>query len=128
MTSVAQLQAEKQRDLPELSLREAAFPAAGAGRSLSRRGWLLFVIVAALAAFAAAGVGRRDLVKSQGLQQVMAFFAAALHPRLDSEFLALTGRATLTTLAYAVLGTVLSLVIGLTAGVLCSRIWWRSGA
>jgi len=128
MTSAPQLQAEQRRDLPELSLREAAFPAAGTGRSLIRRAWLLLAIGATLAALAAAGVGRHDVVKSQGAQQVKEFFAAALHPRLDREFLALTGRASLTTLAYAVLGTVLSLLIGLAAGVLCSRTWWRSGA
>ena len=125
---MAQVQAKEQRDLPELSLREAAFPAARGGRSLTRRGWLVFAICATLAAVAAAGVGRHDLLKSQGVPQVQEFFAAALHPRLDREFLALTGRASLTTLAYAVLGTVLSLVIGLAAGVLCSRTWWRSGA
>jgi len=124
---VAQVQAKEQRDLPELSLREAAFPAARGGRSLTRRGWLVFAICATLAAVAAAGVGRHDLLKSQGVPQVQEFFAAALHPRLDREFLALTGRASLTTLAYAVLGTVLSLVIGLAAGVLSSQTWWQFG-
>jgi len=128
MTAVAQVQAKEQRDLSELSLREAAFPAAGGGRSLTRRGWLVFAICATLAALAAAGIGRHDLVRSQGLPQVMEFFAVALHPRLDREFLVLTGRASLTTLAYAVLGTVLSLVIGLPAGVLCSQAWWHFGA
>lgn len=56
----------------------------------------------------------------------MDFFSAALHPRLDGQFLRLTAHAMLTTLAYAALGTALSLVIGLVGGVFTSQTWWRS--
>lgn len=64
----------------------------------------------------------------RGVALVGDFFAAALQPRLDGEFLALTVNATLTTLSYAVLGTVLSLVLGLAGGLVSSQTWWRSGA
>lgn len=68
------------------------------------------------------------LVKPDGLAQVGQFFEAALHPRADGGFLALVGLSTVTTLSYAVLGTALSLVIGLVGGVLGSRTWWLSGS
>ncbi len=53
------------------------------------------------------------------------FWAAMFHPAIDGEFLRVIGSATVTTLAFAVCGTALSLVIGLIAGVVCSRTWWR---
>ncbi|WP_206055109.1 ABC transporter permease [Nocardia sp. CS682] len=55
------------------------------------------------------------------------FFGTALHPELDQKFLVLTLIAALTTLAYAVLGTLLSTVIGIVGGVLASQAWWMSG-
>lgn len=120
-------QAETRRPLPDLSLREAAGTRAGTGRSLRRRAWAALAVIGTLAALVAAGVGRDQLVNTDGVTLVGDFFTAALHPRLDGEFLALTANATLTTLGYAVLGTVLSLVIGLAGGVLSSQTWWRSG-
>jgi len=71
--------------------------------------------------------GKGPLLRPSGLEQIGEFFASALHPALGGAFLAVTGRAMLTTLAYAVLATALSVVIGLTAGVLASETWWRMG-
>jgi phosphonate transport system permease protein len=76
----------------------------------------------------AAGVGRDDLFRLGSLNQIGDFFAAAAHPRVDAAFLGLTAHATLTTLAYAVLGTALSLAIGLVGGILTSETWWSAGA
>ncbi|MFN2521478.1 MAG: PhnE/PtxC family ABC transporter permease, partial [Candidatus Limnocylindria bacterium] len=87
------------------------------------------VIAGAVAAAAIdAGVGRAAVFNPAGWPQVGQFFSAALHPRMDASFLSLTADATLTTLAYAVLGTALSLVLGLFGGVLSSQVWWRSAA
>lgn len=73
----------------------------------------------------AAGAGSRRLVKPEGAASFFEFFGAAAHPRLDGEFLAITGNAALVTLAYAVLGTALSLVIGVVGGILSSQTWWQ---
>ena len=42
------------------------------------------------------------------------------------DFLLLTIDAMLTTLAYAVCGTALSVVLGSVGGLLCSEVWWRT--
>lgn len=119
-------QAESRRALAELSLAEAAGAPARPGRSLARRAWGLLALVAVLASLVAAGVGRERVVNYGGAAQLVDFFVAAAHPRLDGRFLALTANAALTTLGYAVLGTVLSLAIGLVGGVLTAQTWWRS--
>lgn len=122
--------------LSDLSLREASAAShRGRGkdgheehrrRSRGRRAWLLLVVAAVVASLVAAVAGGGDLVKPGGFSLVARFFGAAAHPRLDGDFVALTANATLTTLAYAVLGTAVSLVIGLVGGVFSSQVWWRS--
>ncbi len=99
--------------------------------SRARRRWtavtLLAVAVAAGTAVGGSTVGGGPIVRASGLALVGEFFAAAVRPELAPEFLALTGRAALTTLGYAVLGTALSLVLGAAGGVLGSQTWWRMG-
>lgn len=113
--------------LPELTLREASRSRGRRRRSLGRRTWGALAIVATVAAAIAAGVGSGPIANPAGATQVAEFFSAAASPRLDAQFLTLTWNATLTTLAFAVLGTALSLVIGVIGGVLSSETWWRSG-
>ncbi|MFP5322420.1 MAG: PhnE/PtxC family ABC transporter permease [Acidimicrobiia bacterium] len=69
-----------------------------------------------------------DDLNPGGWPQVRRFFAAALSPELSGDFLALVWREALVTLAYAVLGTTLALVLGLVGGVLTSRRWWTGAA
>jgi len=95
------------------------------GRSRSRKLWSIAFLAAALASLLAAGIGTDDILKSGG-SLVGDFFAAAGSPRTDSDFLALTATAAATTLAYAVLGTVLSLLIGLIGGVFTAEVWWKA--
>jgi phosphonate transport system permease protein len=101
---------------------------ARAGFSLRRRAWGVAWVVAIAGSLVLAGVGRNDTVNADGLPQLGNFFEAALHPRLDSDFLELTWNASLVTLSFAVLGTALSLVIGLVAGAAISEAMWRSAA
>lgn len=54
------------------------------------------------------------------------FWQGALQPVLAPDFLLLTLDAAIVTLAYAVLGTLLSIMIGLVGGVAVSEIWWRA--
>lgn len=74
------------------------------------------------------GLGRPgvDLVNLGGWPQLREFLSASLHPDLSPEFVVLMGRAALVTLAYAVLGTALSVGLGLGGGVLSSAVWWQT--
>ncbi len=120
-------------DLSDLTAREAGLLGgdAGAGRRRhrpnlpSRRLWATVAAVAVCWSLWSAGVGRRELVNPGGWPLVGHFWAAALSPELSADFLATTLRATLTTAAFAVLGTALSVAIGVVGGVLTSETWWR---
>ena len=98
------------------------------GRSLRRRAWALVWLLSVLGALVLAGVGRAETANADGLPQLGRFFEAALHPRLDAAFIGLTWDATLSTLSYAVLGTAVSLVIGLAAGAAVSQALRRPAA
>ena len=105
-------------------------PAGGRSRPPRRRSsgrlvWLVMVVGAVGWSALAAGVGRRDLVNDGGWPLVRRFFAAAVDPELSGTFLRIVWDASLTTLAYAVLGTVVSLVLGVGGGVVASRVWWH---
>lgn len=95
-------------------------------RGWSSRWWWLIALVAGLGwSLWSAGVGRRDIVNPGGWTLLGRFWRAALHPQLSAEFLRVTWSSTLTTVAFAVLGTALSVVIGCIGGVLTSETWWR---
>jgi phosphonate transport system permease protein len=89
--------------------------------------WLLAVGAIALSAYQA-GLGRPDaeLLNLGGGSQLWQFMAASLTPDLSGEFLAIIGRATLVTLAYAILGTALSIGLGLVGGILSAEILWQT--
>ncbi|MDQ6746573.1 MAG: ABC transporter permease subunit, partial [Candidatus Dormibacteraeota bacterium] len=123
-TGIAAAERLEYRSLP------AVAPLPTATRLVRRRGpWVLaaLVLAATVWAIAGTGAGSRALVNPGGWPLLLDFIKAAVRPQLSSDFLALTWDATLTTLAFAVLGTLLSLVIGAVGGVLASETWWRSG-
>ncbi len=60
-----------------------------------------------------------------GRASIYQFLAASLRPALEPAFLEVMAKAALTTFAFAVCGTTLSLVIGLIFGVVCSQVWWQ---
>ena len=72
-----------------------------------------------------AGFGR-DLVNEAGWPLVQRFLQAGLHPDLSPDFLSLTFKATLTTLAFAVCGTAISVMLGSLGSLLVSDVWWQS--
>ncbi|MGI8810073.1 MAG: PhnE/PtxC family ABC transporter permease [Acidimicrobiales bacterium] len=90
-----------------------------------RRAWLVALVVAVGWSLWSAGVGRRALVNPGGWTLMSRFWNAAVHPELSGDFLRTTWSATWTTIAFAVLGTALSVVIGCIGGVLTSETWWR---
>lgn len=110
---------------PLLEVAGRARDRAGPRPAWSRRAWMVAVVTAVAVAAIEATVGRGDVINVGGAGLAERFFAAALRPELGLDFLLLTAGAALTTLAYAVLGTGLSLAIGLVGGVLTSQTWWR---
>lgn len=88
--------------------------------------WILVTLVAIALSLGSVGLGRSEWVNWGGFPQFWRFFAAAAHPHLSGDFLQLTVRATLTTLAYAVCGTTLSVGLGLVGGILSAEVWWQA--
>lgn len=96
-------------------------------RLSARRVWAVAGAAAVAWSLWTAGVGRAPLVNPGGWTLVARFWSAAVAPDLSPAFLAVTARATLTTVAFAVVGTALSVTVGLVGGVLTSETWWRRG-
>lgn len=89
-----------------------------------RRMWLLVTLAGLAWSVARAGYDPSALVHSGGWGEVSDFLSAAVAPDLSGELLRLAGREAAVTVSYALLGTVLSLVIGLAGGmVLAERTW-----
>ncbi|HEY9747635.1 MAG TPA: ABC transporter permease subunit, partial [Allocoleopsis sp.] len=92
----------------------------------SRTLWGVICLAAIAWSLQQTGIFSRSLLNSGGWSLVGRFLAASLHPDFSPEFLWLTWHSTLTTLAYAVCGTSLSVVVGIVGGVLASEVWWQS--
>jgi phosphonate transport system permease protein len=90
--------------------------------------WRLVAVVAIALSAYEAGLGQwhRDVFNWGGLLQAWQFVTASVSPDLTPAFSAVIGRASLVTLAYAVVGTGLSIALGLGGGILSSVIWWRT--
>jgi len=88
--------------------------------------WGLASLAAIALSLAAAGLFQQELFNPGGLPQLGRFFRASLQPDLSREMLQLTVQASLVTLAYAVCGTFLSLLLGLLGGVVMSEVWWQA--
>ncbi|MGH1488874.1 MAG: PhnE/PtxC family ABC transporter permease [Acidimicrobiales bacterium] len=88
---------------------------------------LAIAIAAAVAwAVSQAGVGG-GVVNLRGWSSFARFWQAIFSPELAWDFLQLTGESAAITLAYAVLGTALSLLIGSLAAPLLSELLWSAG-
>lgn len=98
----------------------------GGGRA--RRRWGLAAALLVAWAAVEAGLLTGEVVNPGGWGQVREFLGAMGRPALGGEFLARTARAAFVTLAFAVLGTFLSLVLGAAGGVLGSEVWWSTVA
>lgn len=72
-----------------------------------------------------AGLNIGDLINPQGWGQVSDFFRAMIHPDLSPSFLALAIREAGVTMAFALLGTALALLIGAVFGPLLSERFWK---
>lgn len=92
----------------------------------ARTGWAVAWLGAIALSLYAAGIGQanRAVINWGGLGQIGQFFQGSLHPDLSPDFLTLMLRAAGVTLAYAVCGTALSVVIGCAGGLLAAEVWW----
>jgi phosphonate transport system permease protein len=74
-----------------------------------------------------AGLGRSPLLNVAGWPQLRGFLVAVASPEASPAFLRVVAEASLVTIGYAVLGTALSLVIGVAGGFVVSQTFWRGG-
>lgn len=88
--------------------------------------YALAIAVALGASLAIAGVFEpRPLINRSGWPLVWQFLRAAVHPDLSRDTTLLALESTFITLAFAVCGTSLALLIGLVGGALSSEVLWR---
>lgn len=98
-------------------------------RAASRPGrwWVAGAVLLVAWSLWGSGIGREPVLNPPGWPSLRSFFAAALSPDLSADFLRRTLDATLVTIAFSLLGTVLAVLIGLVGGVLMSEAWWQRG-
>jgi phosphonate transport system permease protein len=118
--------------MPETFTREIDLPPVGTPplprpSLLNKRTlWGLLTLAAIGWSLAQVGLFQKEIVNTGGWNQMVRFLQATLHPEVSPQFLALTFKAAIVTLAYAVWGTVLSVLFGLIGGILASEVWWQS--
>ncbi|MGY1687186.1 MULTISPECIES: PhnE/PtxC family ABC transporter permease [unclassified Geodermatophilus] len=89
-----------------------------------RRRWAWGLAAPAAVGWALASALDGGVLNPAGGTQLGRFAGAALSPALDGAFLGVLGTAALVTVAYAVLGTALALVLGAAGAVLLTRTTW----
>jgi phosphonate transport system permease protein len=94
---------------------------------LCSRGWGYWLFTAAIAlSVGHLWLSTDRLINVQGWSLLGKFLWAAWHPELEWAFLQTVWQAALTTFAYAVCGTFLSLSLGFVGGLLSAAVVWRS--
>lgn len=71
-----------------------------------------------------AGADPRDVINARGWSQVQSFFSAMIRPDLSRDMLVLTARESAVTVAYALVGTALAILLGSVGGVLLTERLW----
>jgi phosphonate transport system permease protein len=87
--------------------------------------WLLALVVALLWSIDQAGVFDGPILNRGGWTLALQFARAALGPDLSADLMRLTLHSTLTTLAFAIAGTALSIALGVIFGILSSEVFWQ---
>lgn len=90
----------------------------------NRRGWWVVTTVVVLWSAQRAGLDAGRLLNPRGFSQFGEFFAAMFRPELSGGFVRLAAREAAVTLGFAILGTALSVAIGMVGGLLLTeRVW-----
>ncbi len=87
--------------------------------------WLGVLVIVVVWSTWTSGVGRRHVINTGGWSLIRSFFSAAIHPDHSAAFLRGVRTDALTTIGFAVLGTVLAVIIGFVFGLLSSATLWR---
>ena len=90
-----------------------------------RTAWLLAFLAAFVWSLNEAGVFDGQILNRGGWTLALQFAEGAFKPDLSADLLKLTLESTLTTLAFAIAGTTLSIVLGVIFGILGSEIFWQ---
>lgn len=88
--------------------------------------WVVVFIGLLAWALLESGIFRQEVINPGGFTLALQFLAASLQPELGAEFIRLTLQATLTTLAFAVIGIFLSAIFGFFGGIFASHTWVKS--
>ena len=106
-------------------------PRAPAGHPRPRVAGRLWIVLWALAfawSVAAFLDAQTGVLNPSGWPAMAKFWAHAVRPELTVQFLRNTLDAAVTTMAFAVLGTLLSVVLGVVLAPLMSQTWWAPGS
>lgn len=90
-----------------------------------RAAWLVAFVAAVVWSLDRSGALDGPVVNRGGLALALQFARAALHPEVSAELVRLTLDSALTTLAFAIAGTALSLALGVIFGILSSEVFWE---
>jgi phosphonate transport system permease protein len=88
--------------------------------------WVVVFFGVLIWALLESGIFQNDVINTGGFTLAWQFLSAGLRPELSGEFIRLTLQATLTTLAFAVVGLFLSVIIGFFGGILASHTWAKA--
>ena len=90
-----------------------------------RTAWLLAFAIAFVWSLDQSGAFDGSILNRGGWTLALQFGRAAFHPQMTADLAKLTLESTLTTLAFAIAGATLSLVIGVVFGILSSEVFWE---
>ena len=85
------------------------------------------IVVVLVACWRAAEIRPAALVEPEAIASVLSFLRGLFPPDLSLPFLRVVGAATLQTLAIAIAGTALSIVISIPLGMLATPVLWQRG-
>jgi phosphonate transport system permease protein len=105
-------------------LSRPAPPAPRLRRDRRRGAWVVAGLALVGWSLASSGLFGGEVLNPGGAAQFGSFLGAALHPETGREFLAVVAESTLVTVAYAVLGAGLAVVLGALGAVLVARTTW----
>ncbi len=103
-------------------------PRRRAPRRVGGRLWLALWAVAVLWSAASFLRGRDGVLNPDGFPALGTFWATAVRPDTSPDFLRETVDAAVTTVAFGVLGTLLSIALGMLLAPLMSQTWWMSAS
>ena len=111
--------------MTEQALHRQTFASRARPSRFNRRtAWLLAFVIAFVWSLDQSGAFDGSILNRGGWTLALQFARAAFHPQVTADLAKLTLDSTFTTLAFAIAGAALSLVIGVVFGILSSEVFW----